>query len=66
MEKKPIEQYDHKGKERCNNPPVELVTPDMDREGGKKTHAYDPRAIIEADIRALEKEITTMLREVAR
>jgi len=41
-EKKPIEQYDHKGKERCNNPPVGLVTPDTDKEGGKKTYAYDP------------------------
>ncbi|MCX9082865.1 MAG: hypothetical protein OIN83_11790 [Candidatus Methanoperedens sp.] len=41
-EKKPIEQYDHKGKERCNNPPVGLVTPETDRDGGKKTYAYDP------------------------
>ncbi|MBU4222203.1 MAG: site-specific DNA-methyltransferase [Euryarchaeota archaeon] len=39
-EKKPIEQYDHKGKERCNNPPVGLVTPETD--SGKKTYAYDP------------------------
>ncbi len=41
-DKKPIEQYDHKGKERCNNPPVGLVTPETDRESGKKTYAYDP------------------------
>lgn len=41
-EKKPIEQYDHMGKERCNNPPVGLVTPETDRESGKKTYAYDP------------------------
>jgi adenine-specific DNA-methyltransferase len=41
-EKKPIEQYDHKGKERCNNPPVGLVTPDTDHDNGKKTYAYDP------------------------
>ena len=41
-EKKPIEQYDHKGKERCNNPPVGLVTPETDREGAKKNYAYDP------------------------
>ena len=41
-EKKPIEQYDHTGKERCNNPPVGLVTPETDREGAKKTCAYDP------------------------
>jgi adenine-specific DNA-methyltransferase len=41
-DKKPIEQYDHKGKERCNNPPVGLVTPETDKEGGKKTYSYDP------------------------
>ncbi len=41
-EKKPIEQYDHKDKERCNNPPVDFVTPETDREGAKKTCAYDP------------------------
>ena len=40
--KKPIEQYDHKGKERVNNPPVGLVTPDTDQETAKKTYAYDP------------------------
>ena len=40
--KKKIEQYDHKGKERVNNPPVGLVTPETDREGEKKTYAYDP------------------------
>ena len=40
--KKPIEQYDHKGSERLNNPPVGLVTPETDREAGKKTYAYDP------------------------
>ena len=41
-EKKPIEQYDHKGKERCNNPPVGRVTPETDREDAKKTCGYDP------------------------
>lgn len=41
-EKKPIEQYDHKGKERINNPPVGLVTSETDKNGGKKTYAYDP------------------------
>jgi hypothetical protein len=40
--KKPIEQYDHKGKKRVNNPPVGLVTPQPDKESGKKTYAYDP------------------------
>jgi len=41
--KKPIEQYDHKGKKRVNNPPVGLVTPETDRETGKKTYSYDPQ-----------------------
>jgi adenine-specific DNA-methyltransferase len=40
--KKPIEQYDHKGKTRVNNPPVGLVTPETDRETGKKAYSYDP------------------------
>lgn len=40
--KKPIEQYDHKEKKRVNNPPVGLVTPETDKESGKKTYAYDP------------------------
>ena len=40
--KKPIENYEHKDKQRANNPPVGLVTPETDRDGGKKTYAYDP------------------------
>jgi adenine-specific DNA-methyltransferase len=40
--KKPIEQYDHRGKRRVNNPPVGLVTPETDRDSGKKNYAYDP------------------------
>jgi adenine-specific DNA-methyltransferase len=28
--KKPIEQYEHKGKQRVNNPRVGLVTPETD------------------------------------
>jgi adenine-specific DNA-methyltransferase len=39
---KPIEQYTHKGKNRANNPPVGLVTPETDRETGKKMYSYDP------------------------
>src|SRR5947209_3733899 len=42
MAKKPIEQYDHKDKKRPNNPPVGLVTPETDRETGKKAYRYDP------------------------
>ena len=39
---KNIETYTHPGKERVNNPPVGLVTPDTDKDAGKKTYAYDP------------------------
>jgi adenine-specific DNA-methyltransferase len=38
----PLEQYTHKDKQRANNPPVGLVTPDTDQEAGRKTYAYDP------------------------
>lgn len=41
-QKKPVEQYDHKDKERINNPPVGLVTSETDKETEKKTYAYDP------------------------
>ena len=40
--KRRIESYDHRDKERLNNPPVGLVTPDTDKDVGKKTYAYDP------------------------
>jgi adenine-specific DNA-methyltransferase len=42
--KKPIEQYDHKGKTRLNNPPAGLVTAETDPDLGmqKTTYAYDP------------------------
>lgn len=41
--KKPIEQYEHKDKERLNNPPVGLVDAHTDNGGyKKKTYAYDP------------------------
>jgi adenine-specific DNA-methyltransferase len=39
---KPIEQYTHDDKDRVNNPPVGLVTPETDKESGKQTYAYDP------------------------
>ena len=41
--KRPIEQYDHKGKTRVNNPPVGLVTPKTDPPTPThKTYEYDP------------------------
>ncbi|PIK93281.1 hypothetical protein SYN65AY6LI_12125 [Synechococcus sp. 65AY6Li] len=42
--KRPIESYEHRDKERVNNPPVGLVTPQTDPDAGqtKKRYAYDP------------------------
>src|SRR2546428_5123402 len=40
--KRRIEQYDHKGQQRKNNPPVGLVTEATDRDAPKKQYAYDP------------------------
>ena len=40
--KKDIRSYAHRDKQRTNNPPVGLVTPDTDRDAGKKTYAHDP------------------------
>ncbi|MCY4588806.1 MAG: site-specific DNA-methyltransferase [Bryobacterales bacterium] len=37
-----VEHYTHPGKERVNNPPVGLVTPETDKDADKKTYAYDP------------------------
>ena len=39
---KTIEPYEHKGKERLNNPPVGLVNADSEPEEPRKTYAYDP------------------------
>mgnify|MGYP003513931777 CR=1 FL=1 len=40
---KPIEQYEHKDKERLNNPPVGLVDARTDNGGQKKKkYQYDP------------------------
>lgn len=40
---KPIEQYEHKDKERLNNPPVGLVDAHTDNGGvRKKTYTFDP------------------------
>jgi adenine-specific DNA-methyltransferase len=37
-----IDQYDHRGQTRLNNPPVGLVTPETDRLNGKTRYDYDP------------------------
>jgi adenine-specific DNA-methyltransferase len=39
---KDIEQYTHESQDRLNNPPVGLVTPDTDKDLGKKQYQYDP------------------------
>ena len=40
--KRPIESYEHRDKDRPNNPPVGLVTPETDRDDGRTTYAFDP------------------------
>lgn len=40
--KRPIEQYAHTDKDRINNPPVGLVTPETDKQETTKTYQYDP------------------------
>jgi len=42
IKKRDLEQYDHKGKERLNNPPVGLVSPETDKDLPKKNYKYDP------------------------
>ncbi|MCY4397961.1 MAG: site-specific DNA-methyltransferase [Gemmatimonadetes bacterium] len=37
-----IATYEHPDKERVNNPPVGLVTPETDRDAGDKSYAHDP------------------------
>ena len=43
--KKPIEQYEHVDKQRVNNPPVGLVKPETDVDGGKRRWAYDSPSV---------------------
>ena len=40
--KRDIENYAHTDKERTNNPPVGLVTPDTDTDAARKTYQHDP------------------------
>jgi len=40
--KKRIEQYNHRDKERLNNPPVGLVSSTSDKYGDRKTYSFDP------------------------
>lgn len=40
--RKPVTTYVHEGKDRLNNPPVGLVTPETDPQGGAKQYSYDP------------------------
>ena len=40
--KRPVEQYEHTGKQRKNNPPVGLVDASTDAAEGKKKYDYDP------------------------
>jgi adenine-specific DNA-methyltransferase len=40
--KRKIETYEHVDKERVNNPPVGLVTPETDQDAPAKAYQYDP------------------------
>ncbi len=42
IKKRELEQYNHKGKERINNPPVGLVSPETDKDLPNKKYQYDP------------------------
>ena len=42
MAKRDIETYVHTDEERVNNPPVGLVTPETDRDVGRRTYGHDP------------------------
>ena len=42
MAKRNIETYAHTDKERVNNPPVGLVTPETDQDAGRNTYTHDP------------------------
>lgn len=52
--KRAIRNYTHQGKKRPNNPPVGLVTPETDRDAGKKTYAYAPTLVKIVDDRGVE------------
>jgi len=41
-DKKDIEQYQHKGKTRCNNPQVGIADAEIDTEDKKQLYEYDP------------------------
>ena len=40
--KRRVTHYTHPASKRLNNPPVGLVTPETDKDAGKKYYAYDP------------------------
>jgi adenine-specific DNA-methyltransferase len=42
QKKRKVENYTHPKAKRVNNPPVGLVTPETDRDAGKKKYQYDP------------------------
>ena len=44
--KREIRNYTHKGKQRLNNPPVGLVTPDTDQDQEKKLMPTIPTSIL--------------------
>jgi len=58
---KEIEQYDHKGKKRLNNPPIGLVTPETDQDKGKKNYSFDPHIDPELQFDSQRNEIENLI-----
>ena len=64
---RPIESYEHRGKQRANNPPVGLVTPDTDPDAGQRaTYSYDPHVdpVLSWDQQIGRKEIEERYAEI--
>jgi len=63
--KRPIESYEHKDKERLNNPPAGLVTPETDPDAGqkKKRYRFDPHLAPELnfDARKVRDELAAVI-----
>ena len=55
--RKPIEQYDHRYKERLNNPPVGFVSDSTDNEYGQNKKVYKYNSNSNPQLQRVGKEI---------
>lgn len=62
-DQRPIEQYAHADKQRLNNPPVGLVTPDSDNAESKKVYRFDPHLdpALSFDPQAIRDEVAGVI-----